>query len=214
MKAYIVTLFNVPQSVAAADRCLDSAKQFGLDASQRSGCWRTHALAEMYECGLRLGKFDEKWSNTDAVVGNFMAQHALWKHVMQTTPAVIMEHDAVVVAPIPENLDADLVTLGKPSFGVIKEAPMMGLQPVFSTRDKIPGAHGYYLTPAGAAMLLEAAERDGVYPVDKFINPMRFPWIREYYPWPIEAHDTFTTIQKEKGCLSKHNYKPGEYQIL
>ena len=57
------------------------------------------------------------------------------------------------------------------------------------------------------------ANRKGAIPVDKFICPQRFV-ITEYYPWPIEAHDSFTTIQKEKGCLSKHNYKPGEYRIL
>ena len=87
------------------------------------------------------------------------------------------------------------------------------MQQVFSTRDKIPGAHGYYLTPAGAAALIEGAFKHGVHPVDKFLSPMHFPWIREYYPWPIEAHDSFTTIQKEKGCLSKHNWGP-EYRIL
>ena len=56
------------------------------------------------------------------------------------------------------------------------------------------------------------AKRKGAIPVDKFICPQRFT-IAEYYPWPIEAHDTFTTIQKTKGCLSKHNYGP-EYKIL
>jgi len=30
--------------------------------------------------------------------------------------------------------------------------------------------------------------------------------LQEYWPWPVEAHDSFTTIQNENGCLAKHNY--------
>ena len=40
-----------------------------------------------------------------------------------------------------------------------------------------------------------------------------FRWLEEFYPWPVESKDSFTTIQKTEGCLAKHGY--GEaYEII
>ena len=50
-------------------------------------------------------------------------------------------------------------------------------------------------------------------PTDVYLNTQFFPWLQEYYPWIAEAKDHFTTIQKEKGCLAKHNYNEN-YEIL
>jgi hypothetical protein len=163
--------------------------------------------------GLKKGHFDETWSNTDAAMGNFVAQYRIWRDIERDGPAIIMEHDSVVVAPIPKLAGrGDIINLGKPSFGKLRHQREPGFYPLFSTGDKIPGAHGYYLTPTGASALVNMARRKGAIPVDKFICPQRF-LIAEYFPWPIEAHDSFTTIQRAKGCLSKHNYGPA-YKIL
>jgi len=213
MKAYVVTLNNIPESIEAAERAVASAKMHGLYAFFWPGVWRDDAQYEMAVEGLKKGTFDETWSNTDAALGNFVAQFRIWQEIAHGDPGIILEHDSVVVAPIPQ-LDGhgDIITLAKPSFGKLRQPANPGFYPLFSSGDKIPGAHGYYLTPTGAATLVNMAKRKGAIPVDKFICPQRFH-ITEYWPWPIEAHDTFTTIQKQKGCLSKHNYGP-EYKIL
>ncbi len=213
MKAYIVTLFQIPESAEVASRCAQSCWKHDVVPERRPGVWRTEAQQELAAEGLKKGTFDESWSNTDAAMGNFVAQYRIWKEIERSEPAIIMEHDAVVVAPIPElEGHGDIITLGKPSFGRLRSVPKPGFYPLFSSGDKIPGAHGYYLTPAGATAMVKMAQRKGAIPVDKFICPQRFH-ITEYFPWPIEAHDSFTTIQKVKGCLSKHNYGP-EYKIL
>lgn len=213
MKAYIVTLWHMDESVRVAERASDSADKHGLVPEFWAGVPREDAAKEMLAEGLKLGSFDQSWSRTDAAMGNFVAQYRLWQHIAHTEPALILEHDAVVVAPIPElKGHGDIITLGKPSFGKLRHQREPGFYPLFSSGDKIPGAHGYYLTPAGATALISMAKRKGAIPVDKFICPQRFA-ITEYYPWPIEAHDSFTTIQREKGCLSKHNWGP-EYRIL
>jgi hypothetical protein len=186
---------------------------FGLEPSYHPGVWRDDAQAELAREGLKQAKFDESWSNTNAAMGNFVAQYRIWRAVERDGPAIIMEHDAVVVAPIPKLAgQGDIITLGKPSFGKLRKPAKPGFYPLFSSGDKIPGAHGYYLTPAGASALVSMARRKGAIPVDKFICPQRFH-ITEYSPWPIEAHDSFTTLQRVKGCLSKHNYGP-EYKII
>ena len=40
-----------------------------------------------------------------------------------------------------------------------------------------------------------------------------FPWLKEFYPWPISVKENFTTIQKTEGCLAKHGYGEG-YSLL
>lgn len=48
---------------------------------------------------------------------------------------------------------------------------------------------------------------------DVFLSINNFPTLQEYYPWPVEAKDSFTTIQRQAGCLAKHSY--GEtYDII
>ena len=42
-------------------------------------------------------------------------------------------------------------------------------------------------------------------PTDVYLNLDRFPFITEFYPWPIECRDSFSTIQRELGCRAKHN---------
>ena len=91
--------------------------------------------------------------------------------------------------------------LGRPSFGSFNR-PEPGLGPLVSKR-YFPGAHAYYLTPSGAGLLL--AKCDQAEPTDIFLNKARFPWLQEFYPWPVVCEDSFTTIQKPRGCTSKHN---------
>jgi hypothetical protein len=42
-------------------------------------------------------------------------------------------------------------------------------------------------------------------PTDVFLNLNSFAFLQEFYPWPVEARDSFTTIQSEIGCRAKHN---------
>ena len=74
------------------------------------------------------------------------------------------------------------------------------------------GAHGYMMSPGGATELIEMA-KIAPGPTDTFLNLDNFPFLQEYYPWLVEAKDSFTTIQNENGCKAKHNYNES-YKIL
>ena len=87
---------------------------------------------------------------------------------------------------------------------------IMGWNGLVSKR-YFPGAHAYMITPEGAKKLIEQAQKEAL-PTDVFLHIETFPWLQEYYPWPAEARDTFTTIQNKRGCTAKHNYKDG-YEI-
>ena len=80
------------------------------------------------------------------------------------------------------------------------------------SKNYFPGAHAYMLNPMGAKLLMKEAKRLAR-PTDVFLNINSFPWLQEYYPWPVEAVDSFTTIQNTQGCFAKHNYDGMTYRV-
>lgn len=84
MKGYIVTLFNIPQSVEVSNRCLESAKKHGIDAVQVPAVYRDTALDELAAEGLTLASWDESYSNIGAVIGNFVSQYRVWNKIVES----------------------------------------------------------------------------------------------------------------------------------
>ena len=215
MKGYVVTLFNIDKSVQVAQRCVNSGKQFNVDVEMVAGVWKDDAMQQMKNEKLQLSQFDQSFSDVSAVVGNFIAQYRIWKTIAESNqPGIVLEHDAVFVDNIPNLHNHDVVNLGKPSYGNFNTQSSPGVYPLFSKPGKyFPGAHGYYVTPKGAQQLITFAQTKGVAPCDIFLQSKNFNNLMEAYPWPIEAHDNFTTIQLEKGCKAKHNFDH-QYQII
>jgi len=216
MKGYVVTLFNLPESVAVANRCKESGEQFGVEVDLFPAIFKNISLEELEKEQIRLSTWDESYSDVGAVVGNFITQYRIWKTIVESNePGIVLEHDAVFVDRIPNLKDkGDIINLGKPSYGNFIKKNKPGIYPMFSKPGGyIPGAHGCYLTPRGALELISIAKQKGAAPCDMFLNNKNFPNIKESYPWPIEALDSFSTIQKEKGCIAKHNYNK-DYKIF
>ena len=216
MKGYVVTLMNLPESVAVANRCKDTGKQFGVDVEIFPAVFKDVALEELEKEGLELSTWDESFSNVGAVVGNFVTQYRIWKTIAESKePGIVLEHDAVFTAAVPDlNGKGDIINLGKASYGNYRTKNKAGVYPLFSKPGNyIPGAHGYYLTSTGAQQFIDKAKSLGATPCDLFINKTNFPNIKEIWPWMIEARDSFSTIQKEKGCKAKHNYN-NKFKIL
>ena len=80
----------------------------------------------------------------------------------------------------------------------------MGVNELFS-KGYFPGAHAYIVKPRGAKEFIKQA-KVFARPTDVYLNKSTFPWLQEYFPWPVEARDSFTTIQNVNGCYAKHNY--------
>ena len=215
MKGYVVTLMNLPESVAVANRCKDTGEQFDVDVKIFPAVFKDVALEELEKEGLKLSQWDESFSNVGAVVGNFVTQYRIWKTIVESKePGIVLEHDAVFTAPVPDlNGKGDIINLGKPSYGNFRTKNKPGVYPLFSKSGYVPGAHGIFITVAGAIELINKAKQLGAAPCDLFINNKNFPNIKEIWPWMIEAQDSFSTIQKLKGCKAKHNYND-IYKIL
>lgn len=216
MKGYVVTLLNLVESVNVANRCVESGKAVGVDVEIFPATYKDNSKAELKSLGLKINKFDNSYSNEDAVLGNFVSQYKIWNKIVESgEPGIVLEHDAVFTRKLPK-MKGDIINLGKPSFGRYneKKEDEKGIFPMFSKRGGyIPGAHCYYLTPQGAKQLIKKAKQIGAGPCDLFLNTRNFPDIKEVYPWCAEVVETFSTIQKEKGCLAKHHYNK-DYKIL
>lgn len=205
MKIYINYLPDLDRSVEVATRCRESCEQFGYTPIM----WPASTTFPP-EMKVHPSMEEDKFSRRDRALANFYTNYRLWQEV--DSPSLILEHDAVMTAPIPSIEWPAITNVGKPSFGAYETKKKPGLYPLFSkVGGYFPGAHGYIVTEEGAAMLLEKAE-EGAMPLDLYLHRERFDCY-EYFPWFIEARDSFTTIQKEEGCRAKHNWGEG-YDIL
>lgn len=204
--ARVITIIDHPDSIAAADRCIASAKPFGLTVTKQSAWTPKNNPAGIFaERHWSARKFaGNPYCRIDAAMACYLSHATLWQEVVETKQTmIVLEHDAVMVRALPD-LDraGQVCNLGAPSFGTFKTPPC-GNGPLVS-KPFMPGAHAYLVTPKGAADLLAKAI-DEAEPTDVFMSLKRFPFLRENYPWPFECHDSFSTIQLAAGCVGKHN---------
>lgn len=214
MKSFVITIKDQPKSVQAASRCFNSMPEHQVEMFEAITP-KDDPLSILEERGIPQTGFQEKYSYLESCVSAFLSHHTLWTMCAEGREEfMIFEHDAVAVDTIPQFINYDkVISLGKPSYGKFNTPAFLGPGPLTS-KPYFPGAHAYRLKPEGARLLIERAKIDGG-PTDVFLRLDRFPWLQEYYPWPVVAKDSFSTIQRVDGCLAKHNWHDGVgYEII
>ena len=218
MKAYVITIMNNPESVHFANRCIASAPKLNIQYFNAitPDDDTIKILDENNIEDLNNFKIDQKYSRMERCIAAFLSHLHCWKKSVEYNQNVIIfEHDAIVTGNIPTNLNFNkVITLAKPSYGNYNTPTHLGIGPL-TQKPYFGGAHGYMVSPKGAKDLLKKAETDAG-PTDVFLHLNNFSFLQEYYPWVIEARDSFTTIQNEKGCRAKHMYhiNPQDYKII
>jgi len=217
VKAKVITLLDMPASVDAAARCIETGAKYGIfvemhEAYTPNSCQRYFDQEE-----LTATAFDDDWSRKANAMACFSSHHSLWREIVdQGESMLILEHDAIFVSMLPilpEMVQLfGIINLARPSFGKYKEPRSAYAGKLISRKTYVGGAHGYIVTPAGARCLLENAKQHAK-PADKMLDPKAGLKIGEIYPWCIEAHDSFSTVQKEKGCKAKHKFS-ADYRLL
>ncbi len=202
MKAFVITIMEMKESIDIAARCVESGAAVGVEVER----WKATTPADNPYADKRFnlnGFSNNRYSRMEPCVSAFLSHASLWQKSIDLDEAVlVLEHDAVFTLPVPDNDYGLVCNVGKPSYGSFR-VPKTGLHGLASKR-YLPGAHAYIVQPAGAQHLLDVA-KDSAMPTDVFIHLDRFPWLSEFYPWPVECQDSFTTIQRESGCRAKHN---------
>lgn len=216
MKNYVITIRSNAMSVGAAGRCVTSGRNNNLKIEIFDAVTPNDDPVEMAESlGLNIDGFhnDQFYSRYENCVAAFMSHFSLWSMCYeQQEEFTIFEHDAILVNHIPRHIPyKEIISIGKPSYGRHINLKSFGVNPLTSKR-YFPGAHAYRLRPTGAKKLIDQAKVAAL-PTDVYLDLDTFPNLQEYYPWPVEAKDTFTTIQKRQGCLAKHNYDE-TYKII
>jgi GR25 family glycosyltransferase involved in LPS biosynthesis len=213
MKAFVIGIADNEKSLHAAERCMFSGDRVGAKIRMFNAITPKNDPVSMLEKeGIDPARFDEVYSRNLNCMAAFLSHYTLWKQCAEGTDTfAIFEHDAVLDNPIPSVHFRYVMNIGAPSYGKWNTPSLMGVNPL-TTKRYFPGAHAYMVTPAGAQLLVENA---GLYakPTDVYMHLDTFPWLQEYYPFVARADDSFTTIQVERGCLAKHNYKDG-YEII
>tara|TARA_Y100001972_G_C7568557_1_gene285412 strand:+ start:218 stop:859 length:642 start_codon:yes stop_codon:yes gene_type:complete len=213
MSAFVITILDNAKSVEVANRCIESGRKNNLNITHFPGFTPKDDLTGILTAeGIATSGFHSDFSNYSNVVAAFLGHYHLWKMSVETNEIIfIFEHDAILTGDLPSMSFDKVVNMGKPSYGNYNTPKTLGVQPLVH-KPYFGGAHAYMVAPEGAKLLIEKAKTDAG-PTDVFLNVHNFPWLQEYYPWIAEAKDHFTTIQKEKGCLAKHNYNEN-YEIL
>lgn len=216
MRAFVITVKDNEHSEQAADRCIKSAARFDIEAEKFYGYNAKDDVAKIAEAEgiLSIDRFrTNEYSRYPNVLAAFLSHHALWKKCnLEEKPMIIFEHDAVVVDEIPTKAPfKHVMSVGKPSYGKFNIPGTIGVGPLKS-KPYFPGAHAYMIKPSGANMLIKTA-RQRAEPTDIFLNMYNFPWLQEYYPWPVEVIDNFSTIQYIYGSTAKHGYSEN-YKIV
>ena len=217
MKHYVITILDNPRSVEVAKRCIDSGMNHGIHIEMWAATTPKDQLTNLMATErISPTGFEEKWSRQPNCMAAFMSHYSLWKHCVEIQEEVtIFEHDAWILAPIPENIVyRGCISFGQPSYGKWNDPLQLGVN-MLTSKKYFPGAHAYRIKPHIAQHMIEEAQLHAQ-PTDVFLNLDRFPFLEEYYPWPVMARDSFTTIQNENGIRAKHSYvKIGEkYDIL
>lgn len=212
MKSFVITIMDNPHSVQAAERCIASMPEYNVEMFPAITP-KDDPVKIAEHRGIPIDNFKEVFSRFDNCLSAFLSHNTLWEMCCKDKQEYqIFEHDAVAVSPIPKLINYNgCISLGKPSYGKYNQPPVLGVNNLTSKK-YFPGAHAYRMKPKAARMILESA-RLYARPTDVFLNLDLFPWLQEYYPWPVEARDSFTTIQNERGCGAKHNYGE-EYKIV
>lgn len=209
MKTYVITITTLPKSVEIANRCIESGKQFGINIEIFPAITPKDNVYELAKKnGINITGFDERFSRKENAIACFLSHYSLWEQCVKTNESIfILEHDAVIVDKIDLNIAfKGVLSLGKPSYGKFTK-PRNGIGPLVS-KDYLPGAHAYMINPKAASDLINRSKLKAI-PTDVFIDRRNFSWIEEFYPWPVEVQDSFSTVQKLSGCIAKHNYKEG-----
>jgi len=214
MKAFVITIKGHDKSEKIANRCIKTGKANGLTIEKHYGITPKDNPRKIFENrGFTLKNFNEKFSKSENALAAFLSHLSLWEKSIEINDTVaIFEHDAVITDTIPITSNfTGCMTFSKPSYGNYQKPIFFGVGKL-TQKPYFGGAHGYIVNPSGSKQLVEKAITSAG-PADVYLNVNNFPWLQEFYPWVCEAKDSFSTIQREKGCLAKHNYND-QYEIV
>ena len=164
-KSYIIA----HRSSRVIDDCIQSLKRHGWSYEIFPAVDGPRVtLQDWSQIGVTMSQ-EGKMTRRPGAQGCWLSHFALWQQCVKSNkPVVIMEHDALVTGPWPEDLNIDNQLVKLFSTAECK------VNPAFGRWSK--GAHAYTVTPDQAQTLITDAQQRGAQAVDKHLGDMVLPW--------------------------------------
>ena len=190
--SFIITMQGESVSESLADECVSSTQKFGIKPKIFPGihgeqielAWKKFKLKE-FQFNKRIKKLNR------GAIGCTISHLTLWKKCIELqTPILILEHDAVMIRSIPQNIldkfedvcNLDWLSRMTTNYDVeVKRDRGQGVnlfkekRPAYSglelyNKSHIKGAHSYIIKPQGAQKLIDWVWAHGVLSADVVIN--------------------------------------------
>jgi len=190
--SYIISMKGVPVSESLTEECLNSAKKFGINPEIFPAIHGKQIDHEWKKNNLKDFKFNQRIKKLNpGAIGCLISHLLLWKKSIEINkPILILEHDALIIRPIPHSLVARFTEVcnldrlsrlttdydnkvqennGEDVTVFMKRRPnVSGLE--LYNKAHIKGAHGYIVKPQGAQRLVDWVWAAGVLAADVSIN--------------------------------------------
>jgi GR25 family glycosyltransferase involved in LPS biosynthesis len=157
-----------PTSTAVVD-CIASLKKHKWEFEVVSAV-NGHTVTEQTwrSIGVQMST-DGKMSRRPGAQGCWLSHWRLWNRCVETNqPMIVLEHDAVVTAPWPTDLNIEPTLIKLYTTAECKVNPAFGLWS--------KGAHAYTLTPTQAQRLISHARANSAQAVDKHLGEKVVSW--------------------------------------
>ena len=209
-RKYVISLVDIPESLAGARRCISSAERHGEGKGMEifPGIRKKEALAFFLEHGLTFSSTPghEELFDINGEMGCFASHYLLWKKCVKfNEPIMILEDDVKFYSTVPPLGFKEIIHLGKPCLS--RNAKIMATisgkhQEAYNPFDYLLGAYAYGIMPQAAQKLINAAHKMAIRPVDRFINP-RMCNILFYLPHPTTTSTKHSSIFKAQRSVEE-----------
>ena len=202
-RKYVISLVDVPESLAGAKQCISSAERYGEDKGMEifPGVRKEESLTFFLERGLTFTSTPghEEFYDVNAEMGCFASHYLLWEKCVELNePIIILEDDVEFCAPVLPLRCKEIIHLGKPysqKNTEIMEALPNKYQEAYYPFDHLLGTYAYGVTPLAAQKLIDSAHKIVIRPTDRFISS-RTCDILFYLPHPIRVSVEHSSIRK------------------
>ena len=187
MKSFIITLTDNQISLNFANTAVESAKKFNTELivwPAVNGLLDGLEKLNRYKISKILKK---SLLSRPGVLGCFLSHYELWNYCLEINEVIlILEHDALFIRHIPENIEScfeDILKLDpfkiqdKTYHTKVKDSLSTPIDYFYKKADGISkageytlGAYCYCIKPAAAKKLIDFAINDGVLPTDLHIG--------------------------------------------
>lgn len=217
MKAYVIRKADDTMSEQFANECISSAKSFGISVEKFDGVYSNHqALLDQYN--IKPGAKLKHRAEQPGIQGCFLSHYLLWEKCLELNePIIILEHDAVFIRPLPDNildlfthhciLDDSLYcegyedTLSDETVDVKLFLKRKNSKPTWSKMQYVCGSHAHIVKPLGAQTLINNVKKHGWLPADRAVNTNYTEYVT-IRPIPVRCHPFFST--KKNRILYSH----------